>query len=103
MGEPEVSHRFGQDVAHAHAWIEAGKWILEYRLDAAAQRAQWTGREVVYALAVEDDLPLGDVEQSQDRAANGGFAATGFANQRQRLAAFDVKRHAVHRTDQGGA
>jgi len=41
----------------------------------------------------------GDVEQPQHRAADGRLAAAGFADQRQRLAAVDVERHAIHGPD----
>ena len=34
LGEMEVADRLGQDVAHAHARIEAGEWVLEHHLDA---------------------------------------------------------------------
>jgi hypothetical protein len=43
-----------------------------------------------------------DVEQAQDRAADRRFTATGLADQRQRLAARDLERHAIHRIDPFG-
>ena len=65
----------------------------------AAQRPQRAGGEIVDALAVEDHLTCGDVEQPQDRAADRRLAAAGLADQRQRLALRDVERHAVDGID----
>ena len=99
FGEAEIADRLGQDVAHSHARIEAGERILEHHLDAAAHAAQPAGRQIVDAPAVQHHLARGDVEQPQDGAADRRLAAAGFADQRQRLAARDLERHAVDRVD----
>ena len=62
---------------------------------------QCAGGEIVDALAVQDHLPAGDVEQAQDAAADRRFAASGFADQRQRLALVDGEGHAVDGIDRG--
>ena len=43
FGEAEIADRLGQDIADAHARIEAGERILEHHLDAAAHAAQSAG------------------------------------------------------------
>src|SRR5437763_11809408 len=52
--------------------------------------------------AVDLDLARGRLDQAQDRAPDGGFAATGFADQRERFAGADRERHAVDRVDIAG-
>ena len=100
--EAEIADRLGQDVAHAHARIEAGERVLEHDLHAPPHRPQRAGRKIVDALAVEHHLAGGHVEQLQDRAADGRLAAAAFADQRQRLAARDLERDAVDRVDPCG-
>src|SRR5260370_2274707 len=100
--EAEIADRLGQDIAHPHAGIETGERILEHHLHAAAHAAQTFGRKIVDPLAIQYHLAGGDVEQSQDGAADRRLAATGLAYQRQRLAARDLKGHAVHGIDPFG-
>ena len=102
FGEAEIADRLGQDIAHAHARIEAGERILEHHLHAAAHAAQPPGRKIVDALAIQHHLAGGDVEQPQDGPADRRLAAAGLADERQRLAALDLKGHAVHRIDPVG-
>ena len=99
--EAEIADRLGKNVAHPHARIEARERVLEHHLHAPAQRPERRSGEIVDALSVEHDLSRGDVEQPQHRAADRGLAAAGFADERQRLAALDVERHAVDGTDRG--
>ncbi|MGY4361227.1 hypothetical protein ACVW0J_007720 [Bradyrhizobium sp. i1.7.7] len=99
MGEAEISDRLGQDVAHAHARIEARERILEHHLHAAAHLAHRARMCVVDALAVEDHLARRDVEQPQDGTADRGLAAAGLADQRQRLALRDFERDTVDGID----
>ena len=47
-------------------------------------------------------LPVGRLDQPQDRAADRGLAAAGLADQRERLAGADRQRHAVDRVDIAG-
>ena len=42
------------------------------------------------------------LDQPQHQPAHGGFAAAGFADQRQRLAGIDAEADAVDRLDEGG-
>ncbi len=100
--EAEIADRLGEDVAHLQARIEARERVLEHHLHAPAQRPQGCGGEFVDAAAVEHDLSCGDVEQAEHRAADRALAAAGFADERERLAALDVERHAVDGADRGG-
>ncbi|MHC2477417.1 hypothetical protein ACVJF0_008394 [Bradyrhizobium elkanii] len=86
-----------------HPRIEAGERILEHHLQTTANGMQPAGREIVDALAIEHDLAGGDVEQPQDGAADRRLAAAGFADQREGLAASDLKGHAIHGVDRAGA
>src|SRR5215213_10967402 len=52
--------------------------------------------------AVDLDLARGRLDQPQDCAADGGLAAAGFANQRERLTRADRERHAIDRIDVTG-
>ena len=45
------------------------------------------GRHIVDPLAIQQHLAVGRLDQPQDGPADGRFAASGFADQRQRLAA----------------
>src|SRR6516165_317667 len=95
----EVANRLGEQIAHAHAWIEARNRILEHDLHAPPQRPQRVRRHIVDARSIQHHLPRGDVEQPEDGAADRGLAATGLADQGQRLPLVDPKRHAVDRVD----
>src|SRR5262249_36787670 len=67
--------------------------------DARRQRAPAPRRHVSDALSVEHHLPRGDVEQSENGAADRGLAATGFADQCQRFRLVNAERHTVDRVD----
>src|SRR6185295_20198326 len=53
-------------------------------------------------LAVEADRAFARFEQAQQQLADGGLAATGFADEAQRLAGVDGKAHAVDRLHHRG-
>src|SRR5580698_11147073 len=99
FGETEIADRLGQDSAHAQSRIEAGERVLEHDLHPPPHLLQAIGRKIVDALAIEYHLARRDIEQAQDSAADRRFAAAGFANQGQRLAARDFKGHPVHGID----
>ena len=52
--------------------------------------------------ALEADAARIRLDQPQHQPADGGFAAAGFADQRQRLAGIDAEADAVDRLDEGG-
>ena len=94
--------RLGQDLADRHARIERGIGVLEDDLGVAAERAQPVGVEREQVAALEADTAGIRLDQPQHQPADGGFAATGLADQRQRLAGLDLEADAVDRLDEGG-
>ena len=51
------------------------------------------------SLSVKDDLAFAGFDEAQHAARRGGLAATGLADQSERFAAVDRKRHAVDRVN----
>jgi hypothetical protein len=57
------------------------------------------GRQARHVVAVEQDAPGARVLEAGDHAQRRRLAATGWAEQREELAALDVQREALHRDD----
>ena len=82
--------------------VERGHRFLEHHGHAvAAQRTEPAGRSALAILAFEPEAPRGAARRSRQQAHQGErghrFAAAGFADQAQRLAALDPERHVTHR------
>ena len=95
FGDPVHFDRLADDVANGHAGIEAADGVLENDLHLPAQAAQrlaLVGEEV---LALVADLAGGGGNQAEDRSADGGFAAAGFADEAERFTRLDVEGDAV--------
>ena len=92
--------RLAQDLADRHARIERGVGVLEDDLRLPAERAQLVGVEREQVAALETDAAGIRLDQAQHQPADGGFAAAGFADQRQRLAGIDMEADAVDRPDE---
>ncbi|MCY1370951.1 hypothetical protein D9M69_580710 [compost metagenome] len=91
----------GNDVFHAPARVQAGVWVLENHLDAAAQLAPFGCLERrMRVLPVELEATAGGLVQAHEQSRDGAFPAARFPHQCQRLAARDVEGHAVHRAQQ---
>src|SRR4029079_6056086 len=90
------------DRTDIHARIERGIRVLEDDLDVAAQQAKLVRRQLPAILAFKMDVARGRLDQAKHAASGGRFAAAGFADQPQGLAAVDVKVHAVDRVDAVG-
>ncbi len=89
-------------IADAVERIEAGERVLEHHADAlAADAPHGVGRQVVDALAFEQDRAAGDpprrLQQADDGIAGHRLAGTGLADHAQNLARHDVERHVVDR------
>ncbi len=87
-------HGFDQLAADGVERVERGQRVLEDRADApAADLAEWLGRQVVDALAVEADLAAGDAARAFQQADDGGagqrLAGAGFADDAENFAAVD--------------
>ena len=98
-GELVDDQGFAEDRADRHARIERGERVLEDDLHVAPHGAQIVAAEAAARPARRRRSRRGGLDQAQHAAARGGFAAAGFADQSERLAAIDRKRHAVDRVD----
>ncbi len=87
---------FAKDRADGHARIERRERVLEHDLHVAPHGAQVAAGKAKHVLAVKGDLAFAGFDEAQHAARRGGLAATGLADQSQRFAAVDRKRHAVH-------
>jgi hypothetical protein len=77
--------RFGEQLLHGHARIERGVRVLKDDLHLAPERSQLLLIEGENIATVEAQLARGRLDQPQNEASDGGFAAAGFADQRQGL------------------
>ena len=84
-------HRLGQDLAHRHARIERGVGVLKDDLHVPAQPPQCILAEIGDFLAPETHRARRRIHQAQHETSRGRLAATGLADQRQRLAARDLE------------
>ncbi len=83
------------DLADAHARVEAGVRVLEDDLDVAPGRLQLARVEVEERLALEADLAVGRRDQPQDDLAERRLAAAGLAHEAERLTFGDVEADPV--------
>src|SRR5256885_12956393 len=75
--------------------IERGKGVLEHDLHVAPHGAEVAAGKAKHVASVKDDLAFAGFDEPQHAARRGGLAATGLADQSERFAAVDRKRHAV--------
>ena len=94
--------RFAQDPADGHARVERGVGVLEDDLGIPAEAAQLAGIQGQQIAALEADTAGIRLDQPEHQPAHGRFSASGFADQRQRLAGVEAKADPVDRPDQGG-
>ena len=95
--------RFGQDLADRHARVKRRIRILEDDLRIAAEGAQLRWRQMRADRGPRSEFvpASGSISRSSSRL-DSGFAAAGFADQRQRLAGIDAEAHAIDRLDERG-
>ena len=77
---------FADDLVHAQARVQAGVRVLKNHLDAQALGMALSRRQAGHGLAGEQHLAIRRGQQPRRYAAQGGFAATGFAHQAHHLA-----------------
>src|SRR5262249_45938601 len=99
VGKPMNDQGLADDGADAHARVERGIGVLKDDLDVASQRAQFLAVERQHVLAVKPDLARCRLDEAEHAATGGGLAATGLADESERLARLDVKIDAVDRMD----
>ena len=90
--------RLGDDVFNAHARIERGVRILENNLHAPPQLAQLSCRDGEEVVAIERNCARVGFDEAQQQASDGAFSGAGFADDAERLAAFDVEGDIVDNT-----
>ena len=95
--QPMDDQRFADDRADGHARVERGERVLEDDLHVAAQRAQRAAGERRDDRCPRTRSRPGRLDQPQDAASGGRFAAAGFADEAQRLARGDLEADAVDR------
>ena len=103
MGRQRFAHLMLDGVER----IERAHRLLEDHRDAgAADVAQLTVAESGEVAALEQDAAAnvgGGRQQAKDRGRRDGFARTGLADERQRLAGLEVERDAAHGVDDDAA
>ncbi len=97
------AQRIVQHPRHRRARVERGERVLEHHLHAGAAGAQGRAAQRQKILALEMDFACIRLYQPQEKARDGGFAASRGAGQRQRLAGFDGKADIVDRRDGAAA
>ncbi len=90
---------FGQHSANGDARIERAVGVLENNLHVAAHLAQTLAGHLRDFLTLELDRSRGRFDEAKNRAACGRLAAARLADQAQRLAAPNGKRHVIDRFD----
>ena len=91
--------RLGDDVADLHARIERAVGVLEDHLNPPAQAIEALAVEVRQVCAIERISPAVGRSSCRMQRPVRGLAATGLADEAERLAAANVEAHAVDRLD----
>ena len=100
--DPVDTEAFRDQVADLHPGVERADGVLEDDLHVAAHPLHVTSAEPDEIDAVEGDLPLGRLEQAQQRAPEGGLAATGLPDEPEGLSTADLEVDAVDRLEVAG-
>ena len=92
----------GDDLGHRPARAERAVRVLEDHLHARPHRPHFLGSERREVAPFDSDAAIGGLDQPQQQPSERGFAAAGFADQSQRLAALHRERYAVDGADAPG-
>ena len=92
-------HALADDIAHGHAGVQGGVGVLEDHLGFPGKGLLFGPVELGDVAAVEQDGAGGRLVELDQSAADGGFAAAGFAHQAQSAAPGDVEADSVHRLE----
>ena len=95
-------NRLGKRRINSHAWVERGVRVLKNHLEIGTCGAQFLAAHVGEGSAAEGDGAGGRLDELQDGAAEGGFAAAGLADEAKHFALGQAQRHAVHCLDRAG-
>ena len=97
VGDAVELERIADDLADALPGIERGVGVLKDHLHVAPQRPQGPLGELGELDALELDRPGSWLEELKDRAGERRLAASGLADEAERLALGDGERDPVHR------
>ena len=89
-------HTLGNDVAHRHAGVQRGIWVLKNNLRLFGILKAVLRSAQVHFLALIFQLAGGGVIDAHHHAPQGGFAAARFAYHAKRFAPVDIQRDAIH-------
>jgi hypothetical protein len=95
--EPVDAERLADDLSDRHAGIERGVRVLEDDLDPAPHFAHALGRVMGDVDTGKPDRARRRLFELEDGAPDGGLAAAGLADEAERFAGGDRKRHVVDR------
>ena len=97
------AHRLCNDIAHAHAPVQARAGVLKDDLPLCLQRAavRAEGAAVTDVDAAIEDLPALRPQQIHHAARDGRFAGAGFADETENLAAPERERDVIHSAEHG--
>ena len=85
--------RLCHDIAHGHARIQRGVWILKNKLHPPPVPAKILFAQPAYFIAVEVHIAGCRLYKLYERPAKRRFAAAGFADERKRLALVYIQRN----------
>jgi hypothetical protein len=91
------AQRLGYYIAHGHAGVKRGIWILENHLHFAAYGQKALLRDMCYILPIQQNLPRAGIEYANDAPGACGFTASALANQAQRAPVRQRKRNVFKR------
>src|ERR1700760_1257856 len=100
VGDAVDRERVTDDRPDPAARVQRAVRVLKNHLHVTPVGTHPTTRQSADVVAVEGDLPGGDVVQPHDAAGQGGLAAPGPADQSQGLPASDLQADVLHRVDE---
>jgi hypothetical protein len=100
----QAQQRIGDRAKRGKARIKAVGRVLKHDLDLRTLRRppETPRRHPADLFSLETDRAVAGVDQTGNQADNSGFAATGFADESNRLAPSDCEADAIDRMQQGG-
>jgi len=91
---PVRAKRLGDEVEHAHAWVQRTDRILEHDLHLGPQPPHGSATEMRDVGAIESDASGCGFDQAQDRSSQRRLAGARFSDQPHGLSGGDVQIHA---------
>ena len=76
---------FCNDVKHLFPWVQRGERVLKHHLHLFPKRLELPGVHGCDIVAVEQDAPFRLLQQPDNQVSHGGFSASAFPYDAQRL------------------